>query len=111
VSKSEFIQNLKDKNIFWSYDKKSRITDSIVIEHTLVYADVDDIQQLFKIYGYDEVREVWEKSVIPDARYYKLNYYLGLIFFEIKNIESFIKKKSKENSRYERIKKFASKNT
>lgn len=108
MSKAELIQNLKDKNIFWSYDKKSRIPDAIIIEHTLVYADVDDIRQLFKIYGYDKVREVWEMSVIPDARYYKLNYYLGLIFFKIKDIESFLKKKAKENSRYERIKKFAS---
>lgn len=106
IAKKKFIQELKEKNMFWSYDADAKINDVVLIEQTLIYGEVDDIKNLFLILDRGKIRKVWEQRIVPINNYYKMNYYLGKIFFDIKNIEKFIKEKSFVNSRYERIKKF-----
>jgi len=83
MDKSEFIQQLKNHHIFCSYDvdKTDKIPDNLVIEHTLIYADVDEIRLLLFLYGKEIVMKVWKERIIPDKRFYKLNYYLGKVFF------------------------------
>lgn len=105
MTKKQFFLKLKKQNIFWSYDTSSILTDEIIIEQTLIYADVADIQNLFSIFKLAEIKKVWEQKIVPDSRYRKLNYYLGKIFFNINNIDAFLNKKSLLNSRYEKIRK------
>lgn len=106
MKKKDFISKLRKQNIFWSYDKASVLSDELIIEQTLIYADVVDIQNLFLIFQFSKIKNVWEQKIVPDMRYLKLNYYLGKIFFNIRNIEAFLKKKNLANSRYEKIRKF-----
>lgn len=106
MTKKELYSKLKKQNIFWSYDTSSVLSDKVIIEQTLIYADVEDIQALFSIYKLEEIKQVWDQKIIPDVRYFKLNYYLGKLFFNISNINAYLKKKSLVNSRYEKLKKF-----
>jgi hypothetical protein len=105
MTKKELFLKLKKQNIFWSYDTSSVLSDEVIIEQTLIYGDVDDILSLFSIYGQIKIKEVWDEKMVPDTRYIKLNYYLGKFFFNIKNINLYLKKNSLANSRYERIKR------
>lgn len=105
MTKKELYSKLKKQNIFWSYDTSSVLSDSIIIEQTLIYADVEDIKSLFLIYDPIEIKQVWDQKIVPDMRHFKLNYYLGKLFFNISNINAYLKKKSFVNSRYEQLKK------
>ncbi len=105
MTKKQLYSKLKKQNIFWSYDTSSVLSDDIIIEQTLIYADTEDIKSLFSIYKLSEIKKVWNKKVVPDLRFRKLNYYLGKIFFNIRNIESYLNKRSLANSRYEQLKK------
>lgn len=105
MTKSYLFNKLKVKNIFWSYDTSSILPDDVIIEQTLIYADVDDIKKLFKTYSIEKIKSVWDKKMAEDVRLQKLNYYLATIFFGIKNPNGYLKHKL-QNNRYERIKKF-----
>ncbi|MES2139756.1 MAG: hypothetical protein V4511_08595 [Bacteroidota bacterium] len=105
MTKKELYSKLKKQNIFWSYDTSSVLSDKVIIEQTLIYADVEDIKSLFLIYDLSEIKQVWDQQIVPDMRYFKLNYYLGKLFFNISNINTYLKKKSLLNSRYEQLKK------
>jgi len=98
--------------VIWSYDTAaaSDIPDSILIEHTLIYADVEEIKELFLIFNKEKIQKVWENKIIPDNRYLRINYYLGKFFFNIKNVKNFIKEKSIINSRYEKIRRISAEN-
>lgn len=112
--KRKLISTLIELNAFWSYNlstiNKDTVADSLLIELTLKYGDVEEIQKLFKIYPKVKIQTVWETILIPDERYYKLNFYLGLCFFHISDIKNYIKEKSRINSRYEKLRKFAENN-
>jgi hypothetical protein len=104
MTKQGLYTKLKKQNIFWSYDTSTMLSDEVIIEQTLIYADVDDIQSLFTLFDNKGIKKVWEQKIVPDARYEKLNYYLGKLFFNIKNIDAFLEKKKIKYSRYEQLK-------
>ena len=105
MTKEELYRKLKNSGIFWSYDKDAEyLGDNLLVEHTLIWADVPDIMQLFKIFDFEFIKDVWERKIAPDERYFKLNVYLAFIFFNIQEPYSFIEETSKKYSRYERIK-------
>lgn len=109
MNKKELFDKLKSQNIFWSYDVKTSndISDSIFIEHVLIYADVDEIKDLFKIYDKKEIIRIWNERIIPDERFRRLNYYLSRYFFDIDNFETYLRENSKINSRYEKLKRIS----
>ncbi len=53
-------RKLKEENCFWSYDvsKMDSISDESLIEHVLLYLDIDDINKLFPLFGYKTVKRV-----------------------------------------------------
>lgn len=98
-------RKLADEGIFWSYDKKlDYIGDDLLIEHTLLYAEVSEIKDLFKIFDFAKIKDVWERKVVPDERHYGLNYYLALIWFDISEPKEYLQETAKKYSRYERLK-------
>lgn len=105
MTKQELYDNLKTQGIFWSYDveKIEYIGDNLLIEHTLIWGDVPDILNLFKVFTKEEIIDVWNRKIVPDERYFKLNIYLGYIFFDLENPYSYIEEISKKYSRYEKI--------
>ena len=60
-SRSILIRKLIDGNKFWSYDRESvlrNISDEDIIENTLIYLDIDDINILFRIYPTKEIKKI-----------------------------------------------------
>ena len=89
-AKEKLFERLKQNGIFWSYDRAISfrdMPDGIFIEHTLKYADFDDIVELLALYGKKFVFGVWEKELRNDLRFKKLNLFLARVFFGM-NIES-----------------------
>lgn len=80
---------MKTKNLFWSY--RSSPNDNVIIEHTLKYDDVDSIKTLLQTYGNERCRKIWEKTLVPDERFRKLNFFLGKFIFKIASDDEKIK--------------------
>jgi len=110
LTKSELIDKLKSQGSFWSYkiDNPGEVPDSILIEQTLRWGDVPEILVLFDIFPLQKIKSVWEMTMLPDKRIYPHNYYLARIFFKIGEPKKYILSLQKQNSRYERLKKFTS---
>ena len=88
-------EKLMDRNGFWSYDmlQTNEVLDDILIEKTLLYLDIDDIDKLFTIYSYKKIKQVWrDRLVIQDDYYRKLNKLLAWMYFDIKNPDQYIKR-------------------
>ena len=70
------------KSIYWSYNGVPE-NENIIIEHTLKYEDLESIKELMNKYGLDKCKEVWEKTMLPDKRLKKLNYFLAKFIFKV----------------------------
>ncbi|QIV95723.1 hypothetical protein EDC55_1226 [Allofrancisella inopinata] len=84
--KKDLFNKLKSQGIFWSYDKESdykNFPEALIIEHTLKYADYDDIISLFNLYERSFIFAVWEKTVKSDLRFIKTNLMLARVFFRM----------------------------
>ncbi|MCF8296249.1 MAG: hypothetical protein K9J13_01780 [Saprospiraceae bacterium] len=110
-NKSLLLKKLLETNAFWSFDKNTikpeNISDNTLIENTFIHGDVEEIKFLFQLYPKEKLLDVWNEKLIPDERYYKLNYYLGVCFFEIPNTKEYIQKTKIKNSRYEKLRQLA----
>lgn len=84
MNKQDIIKKLMDEKAFWSYqvDEKSSVPDEVLIEKTLVYLDLDEINALFDLYPYEKVKEVWLKRVkTQEPRLHNLNLFLKKWYF------------------------------
>jgi hypothetical protein len=92
------------KAIFWSYSEIPG-EKSILIEHILKYGDIADIKEILTKFGTDACIEIWHKTLIPDKKFRKLNFFLARFIFNIstedEEIKLYIKNHSK--TRGERI--------
>ena len=92
--KSDLLNKLKQEHCFWSFneDSISDISDDILIEKTLQYLDLEDIDQLFKVYSYRKIKQVWLEHLIPQEEYlYTLNRVLAWYYFKAKSPDAYIK--------------------
>ena len=109
--KKELFRKLKDNHCFWSYDvsKMKSISDESLIEHVLLYLDLDDIDKLFQLYPFQQVKKVWIENVVAQGEmYYVLNKFLAWYYFRIKSPGPYVKamatrQLNKKLSAYERI--------
>lgn len=85
---------MKKLNIYPGYAVSSGIemNENIIIEHTLRYEDIIPIQEIIKKFGIEKCKSVWEKTLIPDKRIEKLNYFLARFIFNVSNDDDAIKK-------------------
>jgi len=100
---------LRDKGVFWSYSKAityAKTGKSIFIEHLLKYGDFDDIRLAMKLFGKREIKKIWEKTVMPDKRFIKLNLMLARVFFGMRVESDYFK--GRENERAKKLKLLAS---
>lgn len=69
----ELFRKLKDENCFWSYDlsKMDNISDEALIEHVMLYLDIEDINKLFIIFRYNKVKRVWLDRVAPQGEMFR----------------------------------------
>ncbi len=85
---------LRKHNSFWSFDMENQtsVPAEILIEKTLVYLDIEDINLLFKIYPYNKIKQVWRDRLAIQGPYYaRLNKLLAWMYFDIKNPERYLK--------------------
>jgi len=86
---TELVRN----KIFWSYKDVSpeQIDDDLLIEKVLFYLDLDDINKLFTVFPYREVKKIWMKSqFIRDPMNRSLNLLLAFLYFNIKKPEKYV---------------------
>lgn len=102
--KEKLIQKLWEKGILWSYAPLKELPDEIIIEHTLRYMDIEEVLLLFKIFPKNKIRKIWQQKLIPDSRIRRLNYYLAIMFFNIRKPSEYLDFYTKKYSRYARCK-------
>ena len=99
--KEELSEKLKQEHCFWSYsaDSVNDIPDDILIEKTLVYLDIDEINSLFLLYPFKKIKQVWLELMVPQGDYmYTLNRFLAWyyfhVYFHVKQPDKYIKSMS-----------------
>ena len=76
MERNELIAKLKDEHCFWSYDEQTvkDVPDDILIEKTMIYLDLPEIDALFSLFPFKKVKEVWLQHLVPQGDYlYTLN--------------------------------------
>jgi len=85
-------QKLILRNSFWSVNIPPEIPDDVIIEKTLIYLDLEDINRLFSIFSSKKIKQVWRNRVVIQGDYYRaLNKLLAWLYFDIKNPDQYIK--------------------
>lgn len=92
--KKGLLAKLKQEHCFWSYNESSvkDVSDDVLIEKTLLQLDLDEINQLFQIYPYKKIKQVWLDYLVPQEEYlYTLNRFFAWYYFKAKNPDTYIK--------------------
>lgn len=94
--KGRLLEQLKEENAFWSYDPESVFLDNVqddqLIALTMRYLDLDEIKQLFSIYSFKKIKDVWKKLLVPEGEYlYTLNRFFAWYYFKAKKPDAYIK--------------------
>lgn len=94
IDKEILSKKLIERNNFWSYKMQhdTHIPDDILIEKTLIYLDIDDINKLFELFPYRKIKQVWRNRLVIQGDYYRsLNKLLAWMYFDIKNPDLYMK--------------------
>lgn len=92
--KSDLLTKLKQEHCFWSYNEAliTDVPDDILIEKTLLHLDLEEINQLFLLYPFKKVKQVWLECLIPQEEYlYSLNRFFAWYYFKAKKPDAYIK--------------------
>ena len=88
------MSKLKQEHCFWSYNEDSikDIPDDMLIEKTLLHLDLEEINQLFLVYPFKKIKQVWLDYLIPQEEYlYTLNRFFAWYYFKAKKPDAYIK--------------------
>ena len=77
------LNQLKDYGAFWSYsDIGENIPDESLIENTLIYLDLEQINLLFEIFPKEYIKKIWSDNIlVQEPRYHNLNKFLSWFYF------------------------------
>ena len=92
--KQSLFKKLTRENAFWSYDMKGigSVPDDVLIAQSLIYLDIDDINNLFLIYDKEKIKKVWREKIVIQGDYYNdLNLLLSWLYFDIKKPDAYLK--------------------
>lgn len=92
--KQDLLAKLKQEHCFWSYDESSvqDIPDDMLIEKTLLYLDLKEINSLFRIFSFRKIKKVWLEHLVPQGEYlYTLNRFFAWYYFKAKNPDAYVK--------------------
>ena len=92
--KSVLLDQLKQESCFWSYNEDSirSISDDMLIEKTLLHLDLPEIDLLFKLYPFKQIKQVWLEHLVPQEEYlYTLNRFFAWYYFKAKRPDAYIK--------------------
>ncbi|MDR1784127.1 MAG: hypothetical protein LBR13_07710 [Dysgonamonadaceae bacterium] len=85
---------LLNQHRFWSYDVQpnTKIPDDVLIEKTLLYLDLDEINLLFKLFPSAKIKQVWRERLAIQGDYYRrINRFLAWKYFNIKDPDKYLK--------------------
>lgn len=91
---NELLAKLKAEHCFWSYDENSikNVPDDILIEKTLVYLDIKDIDNLFLVFPFKQIKKVWLDNLVSQGEYlFTLNRFLAWYYFHAKHPDQYVK--------------------
>ena len=92
--KKELLAKLKQEHCFWSYapDSINNITDEFLIELVMLHLDLKDINKLFWIFPYRQIKTCWINNLIPQGDYlYTLNNFFAFYYFNAKRPGAYVK--------------------
>ena len=92
--RQQLFRKLKKENCFWSYDvsKMKSISDEALIEHVMLYLDIEDIDKLFSLFGFKKVKRVWLDRVAPQGEMFRpFNILYGWYHLGAKRPEAYVK--------------------
>ena len=92
--KSHLIERLKQEHCLWSYDQNSikDVPNDVLVELVMLYLDIDDINLLFSLLPYKEVKRAWLENVVAQGeRYYQMNIFYAWYYFHAKRPQSYVK--------------------
>ena len=92
--RQQLFRKLKKENCLWSYDvsKMKSISDDALIEHVMLYLDIDDINQLFDLFSFKKIKRVWLDRVAPQgAMFRNYNILYAWYYFGAKRPEAYVK--------------------
>ena len=81
---------LKNKGLFWSYSKEisyEQLGDAVLCETLLKYAEFDDLNIAFDVFGLKFMKKIWLEKSVDDKRFIRLNLFIARVFFSM-DIES-----------------------
>ena len=93
--REQLFRKLKEENCFWSYDvsKMKSISDEALIEHVMLYLDIEDITQLFALFGYKKVKRVWLDRVAPQGEMFRpFNIFYAWYYFGAMKMEAMLRR-------------------
>lgn len=91
--RSGLVEKLKGVKAFWSYEEVDgdSISDDDVIEATIIHLDMEEIEQLFALYGPSRVKSVWRERIAVQGEHMRgLNVMMAMYFFGIKRPERYL---------------------
>ena len=67
--KPYLVNKLKKSHCLWSYNETSikDIPDDVLIELVMIYLDLDDIDKLFQIYNFKEMKKAWLENIVSQG--------------------------------------------
>lgn len=94
LTSGDILEKLKKESCFWSYSPDSiiHVPDDILIEKTLVYLDLPEIDALFHLFPFRKIKKVWLEQMVPQGEYlHTLNRFLAWYYFHIKYPDRYLK--------------------
>jgi hypothetical protein len=108
MTKIELYTKLKNEGKLRHYDKTLEYnTDEFLIEHAILWGSDDDKTELFQLFDFEKIKDVWNLRVVTDIRYVELNEDMAVKWFNIEEPEKYVAETSIKYSRYEMFKRMA----
>lgn len=89
--KAEVLAKVKDNGGLWSYREIPNLSDDDIIEEALLHLDFEDMPMIFGIWNKAHIKRIWKQRLISQGKRLDiLNTLLGIIFFQIHDIEKYL---------------------
>ena len=92
--KKAILQKIKANGGFWSYNSiPQKLNDDEIIEEALRHLDFEDMDEIFTLWSKAHIKRIWKNKMLSEGERLKsLNTLLGILFFDIKDIDKYLKK-------------------
>lgn len=92
--KMAILEKVKSNGGLWSFDGiPENLDDDSIIEAGLRHLDFEDMDLIFGIWPQARIKKIWKKRLVSEGkRMNTLNTLLGILFFDINNIDKYLEK-------------------